>query len=155
MSKTIISHMFVTVLNPMWFRREKERKGSKNDTGRPSLLSKQLEQEKCEGRWFENQEGEGVCLSWRVVWTSFSLSWRVSKQGSRLRRNMDCPGIIRTEPKVIGSTQQGESQVKNLWNTIIKVETELLCNVNCVYGKISSDFCCLCTDINKWSVFHL
>ena len=62
---------------------------------------------------------------------------------------MDCPGIIRTEPKVIGSTQQGESQVKNLWNTIIKVETELLCNVNCVYGKISSDFCCLCTDINK------
>ena len=104
---------------------------------------------------FENQEGEGVCLSRRVVWNSFSLSWRVSKQGSRLRRNMDCPGIIRTEPKVIGSTQQGESQVKNLWNKIIKVETELLCNVNCVYGKSSSDFCCLCTDINKWSVFHL
>lgn len=52
-----------------------------------------------------------------------------SSTGSRSRQVTGCPGISRTEPKVIGSTQQGESQVKNLWYKIIKA------NVNHIYDE--------------------
>lgn len=44
--------------------------------------------------------------------------------GSRPRKNTSRPGAVRTEPKVIGSTQQGESQEFNC--KIFKVGTNFL-----------------------------
>lgn len=44
--------------------------------------------------------------------------------GSRPRKNTSCPGAVRTEPEVIGSTQQGESQEFNC--KIFKMGTSFL-----------------------------